>query len=77
MKTDIDRGLVSAEGAQRYGVVIGGDGEVDDAATAKLRDKMAGERGEAGLFSFGGTIDEIKARALEETHLPAPESPHA
>ena len=77
VKTDIDRGLVSAEGAKRYGVVIGKNGEVDEAATAKLREKMAGERGESGLFSFGGTIEEIKARALEETHLPAPESPHA
>jgi hypothetical protein len=30
-----------------------------------------------GLFNFGGTIDEIKARSLEETHLPAPEPPNA
>ena len=35
------------------------------------------ERGEGGLFNMGGTIEEIKARALEETHLPPPESPHA
>ena len=77
VRTDIDRGLVSVEGAKRYGVVIGANGEVDDSATATLRDKVRSERGEAGLFSFGGTIDEIKARSLEETHLPAPESPHA
>jgi N-methylhydantoinase B len=49
---------------------------VDAEATDKLRDKMRGERGESGLFSFGGTIDEIKSRSLEETHLPAPVSPH-
>jgi hypothetical protein len=30
-----------------------------------------------GLFNFGGTIDEIKARSLAETHLPAPEPPNA
>jgi N-methylhydantoinase B len=37
---------------------------------------MRSARGETGLFNFGGTIDELKARSLEETHLPAPESPH-
>jgi N-methylhydantoinase B len=76
VKTDVDRGLVSTEGAKRYGVVIGGDGEIDEGATGELRDKMRSERDDVGLFSFGGTIEEITARALEETHLPAPVSPH-
>ena len=57
-------------------VVIDDNASVDTAATEKLRDKMRSERGETGLFSFGGTIEELKARSLEETHLPAPESPH-
>ncbi|NIV18421.1 MAG: hydantoinase B/oxoprolinase family protein, partial [Woeseiaceae bacterium] len=65
------------DGAKRYGVVIAKDGSVDQGATEKLREKMRGGRGDVGLFSFGGTIDEIKARSLDETHLPAPESPHA
>ena len=77
VKIDVGRGLVTVEGAKRYGVVIGKDGAVDEGATEKLREEMRGDRGDVGLFSFGGTIDEIKARALEETHLPAPESPHA
>jgi N-methylhydantoinase B len=72
---DAKRGLVSAEGAKRYGVVLTTDGSVDSAATEKLRAKMAPAREEMGLFSRGGTIEEIKARALEETHLPAPEAP--
>ncbi len=72
--TDVNRGLVTDEGAKRYGVVIAGGG-VDVAATEKLRAEMSGSRGEVGLFSLGGTIEEIKARALEETHLPAPEAP--
>ncbi len=77
VRIDVMRGLVSAKGAARYGVVIGDDGSVDTAATEALRKEMAANRGDVGLFSFGGTIDEIKARALEETHLPAPVSPNA
>ncbi len=72
---DVSRGLVSAEGAKRYGVVIAADGAVNSAATEKLRAKMRDGREDSGLFSFGGTIEEIKARSLEETHLPAPEAP--
>ena len=75
VRVDVSRGLVSAEGAKRYGVVIANDGSVDAAATEKLLGKIRSERPEAGLFSFGGSIEEIKARSLEETHLPAPEAP--
>ena len=75
--TDVARGLVTAEGAKRYGVVIDAAGAVDAKATEALRAKMADGREDTGLFNFGGTIDEIKARAEEETHLPAPVSPNA
>ena len=75
VQTDVARGLVSQQGAERYGVVIDDKGTVNQAATKKLRKKMRAERGEQGLFNFGGTIEEIKARALEETHLPPPEAP--
>lgn len=72
---DIKRGLVSDDGARRYGVVVS-NGQVDGAATEKLREKIRSTRKDEGLFSFGGTIEEIKARSLEETHLPAPVSPN-
>ena len=77
VRVDVLRGLVTAPGARRYGVVIGDDGNVDAAATESLRKEMAADRGDVELFSFGGSIEEIKARALEETHLPPPESPNA
>ena len=73
--TDVRRGLVTRDGARRYGVVISEDGSVDAAATGKLRAEMAPAREGMGLFSRGGTIEELKARSLEETHLPAPEAP--
>ena len=72
---DVARGLVSAEGAKRYGVVIAGDGSVDAAATDALRAQLKAERGETELFDFGGTIEEIKARCKEETHLDPPAQP--
>ena len=75
IRVDVDRGVVTQEGAKRYGVVISDKREVDQAATDKLRKKMRADRGEQGLFNFGGTIEEIKSRALEETHLPPPTAP--
>lgn len=73
--TDVRRGLVSQEGAKRYGVIIKDDHSVDESATEKLRAQMSANREDTGLFSRGGTIEEIKARSMEETHLPAPEAP--
>jgi len=72
---DARRGLISDDGAKRYGVVIAADGSVDTGATEKLRAEMAASKVDTGLFSRGGTIEEIKARSMEETHLPAPEAP--
>ena len=72
---DVNRGLVSAEGARRYGVVISA-GAVDEAATEGLRAELVAARGDdIPLFNYGGTIDEIKARCEAETHLPAPQTP--
>lgn len=73
--TDVARKLVSAEGAKRYGVVINSDGSVNEAETTALRDKLRAERGEFPLFNKGPELDVIKANALAETHLPAPEAP--
>ena len=75
VRADVDRSLVSAEGAKRYGVVIADDGSVDEAATETLRASLREQRGEPGLFDFGGTIEEIKARCKEETHLDPPVPP--
>ena len=38
----MDRGLVSVEGAKRYGVVIAADGTVDAPATQALRAELRG-----------------------------------
>lgn len=75
VRQDVERGLVSAAGAGRYGVVISRDNRVDTEATDKLRSALQADRGEPPLFNFGGTIEEIKSRCLDETHLPAPKSP--
>ena len=73
--TDVIKGLISVEGARRYGVVLDAAGQVDAQATAELRRQMAARRTSDSLFSRGGTIDEIKARCLEETGLSAPAMP--
>ena len=75
VKIDVDRGLVSREGARRYGVVLGDDGNVDTDATDALRNELRLQHTDDGLFNYGGTIDELKARSLEETHLEAPVTP--
>ncbi len=72
---DVARGLVTTQGARNYGVVVT-DAGVDSAATEALRSEMRAARGEiTEIFNFGGSIEEIKARCLEETHLEAPEEP--
>ena len=73
---DTERGLVTAEGARRYGVVLGPDG-VDAHATAALRERMARERGATALFDRGGTIEELKARCKAETGFDPPRAPEA
>jgi N-methylhydantoinase B len=75
VRQDVERRLVSASGAQRYGVVMADDGEVDDMATQLLREELRSARGDIEVFNRGGTIEELKARCVEETHLPAPVDP--
>ena len=75
VRLDVERGLVSAAGARRFGVVLNDDGSVDDGGTSALRAQLVADRGESPMFNFGGTVEEIKARALEETHLPPPQAP--
>lgn len=72
---DTARGLVTRDGARRYGVVLDDELTVDTAATESLRAEMAAARGDIELFSFGGTIDELRARCKAETHLEPPQPP--
>lgn len=72
--TDVRRGLVSVDGARRYGVVIVNNA-VDQAATDELRAASIDARGPVPLFDRGGSLEELKARCLEETGLPAPATP--
>jgi N-methylhydantoinase B len=72
---DVERGLVTADGARRYGVVIAA-GKVDMAATERLRTEMAAQRGETRLFDRGfENLAELKARCERETGFPAPHEP--
>lgn len=77
VQDDVNRGLVSVEGAKRYGVVFTDEdaSSIDVAASDALRAKLQSERGEPGLFDFGGTIEEIKQRCEAETGLKAPVAP--
>jgi N-methylhydantoinase B len=72
---DVKRGLVTAEGARRYGVVVK-DGKVDASATDRLRAEMSGKTKSTGLFNRGVTsIDELKKRCKAETGFDAPKAP--
>ena len=73
--SDYIKGLVSLEGARRYGVVLDESGVVDEAATESLRENMRGSRPEITIFNRGGTLDEIKSRCLAETGLEPPRTP--
>jgi N-methylhydantoinase B len=71
---DVRKGLVSVDGARRYGVAIAAEA-VDEVATRTLRATLAQSREPIGLFNRGGTLDELKQRCLEETGLAAPATP--
>ncbi|MEM9397116.1 MAG: hydantoinase B/oxoprolinase family protein, partial [Pseudomonadota bacterium] len=73
---DVARRLVSVDGARRYGVVLSPDGSVNMSATEELRQMMRADRPQdAELFNRGGSIEDIKARCLEETKLDPPVTP--
>ena len=71
---EVVQGLVTAEGARAYGVVIA-DGKVDAAATKALRSQMRSSRGTVELFNRGPSMDDLRKNALAETGLPAPKQP--
>lgn len=72
---EVRQGLVTPEGARRYGVVCDGEGRLDMAATEALRAEMRAKATSNALFDFGGTIEELRARCETETGLPAPKPP--
>jgi N-methylhydantoinase B len=76
VRADVERRLVTVEGAKRYGVVITADSRVDAAATEALRAELRSARVDAiPTFNFGGDVESIRARCEAETHLPAPVKP--
>jgi N-methylhydantoinase B len=73
---DIEKKLVSKEGAIKYGLVLLENGSLDEEATISLREKLKLERGEEiPMFNFGGDIEDIRSRCLEETKLQPPVAP--
>jgi N-methylhydantoinase B len=71
VEADVAKGLVSAEKARvDYGVVFG-----DADATEKLREKLRAERGDVVDFDLGPSLDEILARAKDETGIDPPVPP--
>jgi N-methylhydantoinase B len=72
---EVRRGLVTVDGARRYGVVVR-DGAVDSPATDALRAELrAGRPAELPVFDMGPPVEELLARCEEETGLPAPTRP--
>ena len=76
---DVEGGLVSIEGAARYGVVIAeadGDFAVDAAASEALREEMREARGnDIALFDKGGDMADLIARCEQDTGLAPPSAP--
>ena len=75
VRSDVERDLVTVEGAKRYGVVLSEDGQVDSAATESLRETLRADRGEPEFFDFGGSMEEIISRCKTDTHLDPPVPP--
>ncbi len=72
---DVNRRLVTSQGALRYGVVITDNGTVDLDATSALRADLKSKREDIPMFNHGGELEDIRARCEAETHLPAPVQP--
>jgi N-methylhydantoinase B len=73
---DVVAGLVTVDGAKRYGVIVTADGVVDEKATEALRAKMRTNRGPKKIFDRGfESIEELKARCKAETGFDPPGQP--
>ena len=70
---EVCRGLVSVEGALRYGVVCSEEGVVDRSGTEAVRMSLASVRpSPLPTFDMGPPLEQILANCLAETGLPAP-----
>ena len=73
---EVREGLVTAEGARRYGVVLTAGGDVDAEATEALRADLRAHRNEPlPLFNFGPDIETLRANCQAETGLAPPRQP--
>ena len=74
---EVRRGLVTAKGAERYGVVRGRRRHAwTPRPRESLRDQMRADRpAELPVFDMGPPIEELLERCEEETGLPAPKRP--
>ena len=73
---EVTRGLVTSDGALRYGVVCNASGKVNEDATKKLRKEMQAKRPKkTPVFNKGRDMKTIMATCEEETHLTAPRPP--
>ncbi|MEO0423797.1 MAG: hydantoinase B/oxoprolinase family protein [Pseudomonadota bacterium] len=72
---DVERGLVTQDGARRYGVVVNDDYTVDEGATQALRTELRAARPEKKLFDRGGELSELLERCEAETGLKPPSKP--
>ncbi|RRN66027.1 hydantoinase B/oxoprolinase family protein [Caulobacter sp. 602-1] len=72
---EVTQGLVTVEGARRYGVVIA-DGGLDASATSALRSRMRAARpAEQGVFNYGPDLETLRRNCLAETGLEPPKPP--
>jgi N-methylhydantoinase B len=70
---DVAFGLVSRGLAKEgYGVVIGDDGQADEAETVAERARQREERGDAPDFDYGPPLEQLLANCKEETGLEPP-----
>lgn len=72
---EIQRGLVSADGALSYGVVADPTGAIDAPATENLRSRMRATRGALPVFNRGPDIEALRTTCEADTGLPAPRAP--
>lgn len=72
---ELKQGLITRDGARRYGVVLDDDGRVDGGATDRLRHEMREARGAIKIFDFGPDIETLRRNCEAETGLPAPRQP--
>ncbi len=74
--SDVKRGLVTANGARRYGVVVDANGNLDESATQSLRSELKAKQPEKmPVFDLGPPLKTTLANAQKETRLAPPVPP--